>query len=456
VRKPLIAMLSACPTRACPAREAKHLGARSPGFFIPFVMLSVLVGIQNDMSWAASEPGQKGDSMPATKPMSQTERLKWFHQAGFGMFIHWGIYSIPGRGEWVMHVEKIPQDEYAQFARRFKPRNYDPDEWVALAREAGMKYMVLTSRHHDGFSLFDSKVSDFTSAKAAAGRDLIGEYVAACRKAGMKVGFYYSLLDWRWPEYWAGPEKDPKGWARFLDYVHAQVRELCTNYGKIDVLWYDGGWPHNAEAWQSKKLNAMVRQLQPHIVINNRSQLPEDFDTPEQHIAFSQQDRAWETCMTMNDNWGYSAGDHNWKSTTQLIHNLVRCASGAGNFLLNVGPKPDGTIPEPSVKRLKEIGAWMKVNGESIYGCGRCPFGGGMVGLTTAKGNTGYLHVFRWPGEELCIAGVKVKVSSARLLATGQRARIVQKDDRLFLLGLPRKAPDPHDSLIALKLAGPR
>jgi alpha-L-fucosidase len=392
--------------------------------------------------------------MAAKTAPSPEARLKWFHQARFGLFIHWGVYAIPARGEWVMHVERIPTEEYAPLARRFRPRKYDPDAWVALAKEAGMKYMVLTSRHHDGFSLFDSKVSDFTAPKTAAGRDLIAEYVRACRRAGMKIGFYYSLLDWRWPAYWAGPEKDPEGWAKLVAYVHAQVRELCSNYGKIDILWYDGGWPHDANAWRSAELNRMVRSLQPHIIINNRSQLPEDIDTPEQHIKASTPGRAWESCMTMNDNWGYSAGDHNWKSTTQLIHNLVRTASGAGNYLLNVGPKADGTIPAPSVQRLREIGQWMKVNGESIYGSERCPFGGGMVGMTTAKGSTVYLHVLRWPGEELCIAGIKSKVKSAHLLATGAPAEVVRRKDRLFLRGLPRKAPDRHDSVIVLKLQG--
>jgi len=391
--------------------------------------------------------------MSPETPQAQQQRMKWWDDARFGMFIHWGVYSIPARGEWVMHVEKIPEEIYARYAQSFHPKRYDPNEWVALARQAGMRYMVLTSRHHDGYSLFDSQVSDFTAPKTAAKRDLIAEYVKACRKAGMKIGFYYSLLDWRWPAYWDGPDKDPQAWRKLVEYVHAQVRELCTRYGKIDVLWYDGSWPHSAEAWQSAKLNAMVRQLQPHIIINNRSGLPEDFGTPEQHITPEEGGRAWESCMTMNDHWGYAAGDHNWKSTTQLIHNLANCASGGGNYLLNVGPKPDGTIPAESVKRLKEIGAWMKVNGESIYGCGRAPFGGGAAGVTTAKGNTVYLHVFYWPGAEICISGVEPRIKSARVLATGQRAKVSQRGASLCISGLPRKAPERHDSVIELKLA---
>jgi len=402
----------------------------------------------------AALPATEGseEPMPPETPQAQQQRMKWWNDARFGMFIHWGVYSIPARGEWVMHVEKIPKEIYARYAQAFHPKRYDPNEWAALAKEAGMRYMVLTSRHHDGYSLFDSQVSDFTAPKTAAGRDLVAEYVKACRKAGLKVGFYYSLLDWRYQAYWDGPDKDPEAWRKFIEYVHAQVRELCTRYGKIDILWYDGGWPHSAEAWQSAKLNAMVRQLQPHIIINNRSQLPEDFGTPEQHIIPEQGGRAWESCMTMNDHWGYAAGDHNWKSATQLIHNLATCVSGGGNYLLNVGPKPDGTIPAYSVRRLKEIGAWMKVNGRSIYGCGRAPFGGGTAGPTTARGSTVYLHVFYWPGGELCLSGVETPVKSARLLATGRRAKVSQGGTSLCITGLPQKAPDPHDSVIELKL----
>ncbi len=392
--------------------------------------------------------------MSSVRAPTSAERLRWFNEARFGMFIHWGVYSIPARGEWVRLVERIPPEEYEPLAQRFNPLRYNPKEWVAVAKAAGMKYMVLTTRHHDGFSLFDSQVSDFTAPKTAARRDLVAEYVEACRAGGMRVGFYYSLLDWRYPAYFAGPEKDPAGWAKFLKYVHAQVRELCTRYGKVDLLWYDGGWPWTAEAWQSAKLNAMVRRLQPEIVVNNRSLLPEDYDTPEQHVTASQPGRAWESCMTMNDNWGYSAGDHNWKPTRQLIHNLVRCASGGGNYLLNVGPRPDGTIPRPSLTRLSQIGAWMKVNGESIYGSERCPFGGGMIGLTTAIGNRVYWHILRWPGREACIAGIKNKVLSARLLATDQRVEVDRRRDRTFFHGLPRYPPDPYDSVLVLELDG--
>jgi alpha-L-fucosidase len=234
-------------------------------------------------------------------------RLEWFHDARFGMFIHWGLYAIPARGEWAMFQEKIPAEEYAPLAKRFRPRSFDADAWVGLAKEAGCKYIVLTTRHHEGFCLFDSKVSDFTAPKTAAGRDFIAEYVRACRRAGLKIGFYYSLLDWRFPAYYDGPEKDPEGWKRHVRYSHAQVCELCTQYGRIDLLWYDGAWVPWAEGeakvnyapkgdvWRAEELNAMARELQPHIVINNRAGTLEDYDTPEQHIKASEAGRAWES-----------------------------------------------------------------------------------------------------------------------------------------------------------------
>jgi len=382
-------------------------------------------------------------------------RMKWWVEARFGMFIHWGLYAIPARGEWVMYCERIPKDEYAKLADRFNPTRYDATEWVRAAKRAGMKYMVLTTRHHDGFCLWDSDTTDYTAPKTRAGRDLVGEYVKACRKAGMRIGFYYSLLDWRMPAYWHGPKKDAAGWRRFVAYVHAQIRELCTRYGKIDILWYDGAWPHDAKAWRSKQLNAMVRRLQPHVIINNRSGLGEDLDTPEQHITASGEGRPWESCMTMDDLWwGWHPGDPNVKSGMQLVRSLVRCVGGGGNFLLNVGPKADGTIPAVQANRLKAIGAWMAKNSKSIYGCGGAPCGQPHLGHVTARGNTLYLHVTCWPGAELCAAGIKNKVKTARMLATGKRLGFEQRADRLLVRGLPRRSPDPIDTVIALELAG--
>jgi len=402
----------------------------------------------------------------STDQNDYARRLKWFHEARFGMFIHWGLYSIPARGEWVMYQERIPKEEYALLAQQFNPAKFDADAWVGLAKEAGMKYMVLTTRHHDGFCLFDSQASvgGFTAVKTAARRDFVREYVEACRRGGIRIGFYYSWLDWRFPGYFLGPEKEPESFNAMVEQAHGQIRELMTNYGKIDILWYDGHWLPGIDSkdwaryWRSAEVNAWVRSVQPDIILNNRSGLEEDLDTPEQHVTASRPGRGWESCMTIGDScgWGYIHHNPNRKTVTQLIQHLVTAASGEGNFLLNVGPRADGTIPEEDATRLLAMGHWLAKNGESIYGSQRCAFGGGIIGATTAKGNTAYLHVFRWPGETACIAGVDNAVESARLLATGQRFEVSRASNgRLYIHGLPSEPPDPNDTVIALELDGP-
>lgn len=398
------------------------------------------------------------------KAMTYAQRMQWFHQARFGLFIHWGLYAIPGRGEWAMFQERIPKEEYAQLANRFNPRKFDAAAWAKMAADAGMKYAVLTTRHHDGFCLFDSQVSDFTSVKTRAKRDFVAEYVAAFRKAGIKVGFYYSLLDWRFPGYF-DPDKHKASAQKMKAQFHEQVRELMTNYGKIDVLWYDGGWiAHGAYAkniakfWGSAKVNAMARELQPHILINNRSGIDEDLDTPEQHVTASAAGRGWESCMTISDScgWGYIKNNPNWKTTPQLLQNLVTAAAGEGNYLLNVGPKPDGSIRDEELERLRAMGKWLKVNGEGIYGSERCPLHGGMVGMWTAKKNVGYLHVFRWPGDEVVVPLVKTRVKSARLLGSAKRAKVRQEHNgRLVIGGLPKRPPHPAVSTIKVIFDGP-
>lgn len=397
-----------------------------------------------------------------TGTLSYEERLKWFHEARFGMFIHWGLYAILGRGEWTMHIEHIPPDEYEKLAKQFNPKKFDADAWAQLAVDAGTKYMVFTTRHHDGFCLFDSKVSDFTSVKTAAKRDFVAEYVDAARRAGLKVGLYYSLLDWRFPGYY-GPPADAESAEAMVRQAHDQVKELMTNYGKIDILWYDGGWLPNgvdqsmAEFWRSEELNGWVREKQPHIIINNRSGLPEDLDTPEMQITASEQGRGWESCLTMGDaGWGYIHNNANFRAVPQLLKELVTAASGEGNYLLNVGPKPDGTIRREEATRLRAIGKWLRVNGESIYGSERCPFRAGMLGLTTAKGNTAYIHVLRWPRQgELSIPGIKSKIRSATVLCTGQQGVVeAGSHDRTFIKGLPKTPPDRYDTVVKLELDG--
>ncbi len=386
--------------------------------------------------------------------MDCVDRLQWWKQARFGMFIHWGVYAVLARGEWVMYQEHIPHDEYAPYADKFTAKRYDPDEWVALAKSAGMKYMVLTTRHHDGFSLWDSQVSEFTATKLGPKRDLVREYVEACHRGGMPVGLYYSLLDWRYPASFTGAAKDPEGWKAMADYVHAQVRELCTDYGKIDILWYDGGWPGSAEDWRAEALNAMARDLQPGILINNRSQTPEDFGTPEQEIKPEGEGRAWEACMTLNENWGYSARDVAWKSPWRVVKTLVQCSVRGGNFLLNIGPKADGTVPTASVKILRQVGAWLEKNGASVYGTTRAPELGSMWGPFTVKGSSVYAHTERWPGREATFSRFANRVQSVHMLETGDDVAFEQNGDRLFLKNLPAKVLNPIDTVIVIEVEG--
>lgn len=392
------------------------------------------------------------------KRHTRADRAAWFHEARFGMFLHWGCSSVAGRAEWVMFQDKVPLEEYRQLADRFKPTKYDPRQWAAVARDAGMKYMVLTTRHHDGYALWDSRVSDFTAPKTGPRRDLVAAYAEACRAAGLKVGFYYSLADWRWPVWWKGKDQDPAQWADLVGYVHEQVRELMTHYGRVDVLWYDGGagcgnpQPVTAEDWQARKLNALVRRLQPGILINDRSLVPEDIATFEQHLPGGRPAGAWETCMTMNKHWGHMAADRVYKSATELVHLLTACASGGGNFLLNVGPLPDGRLPRPAVVRLQAIGRWLRRYGEAVYGNGPAPYDAGTNGVWTQKGRHVYLHVHWWPGSTVILCDMPRRVRRAELVGTRQRATIVRRGRRVFLTGLPSRPPDPHTTVIRLEL----
>ncbi len=380
--------------------------------------------------------------------------LQWFLDAHFGMFIHWGAYSALERGEWVMNRERWPIEEYEPIAHAWNPERFRPDEWVGMAKDAGMKYLVCTSKHHDGFCLFDSKLTDYTTAHSACGRDLMAELAEACHAGGLKLGFYYSLKDWHHPDYECGHRGDAEGHERFLEYIHGQVRELCSNYGELAVMWYDGGGLYDGEGWKADEMNAMVRELQPEIVINNRSRVPEDYDTPEQHVAASAAGRAWETCMTMNGSWGWHAGDRAWKSASELIATLVRVTSLGGNLLLNVGPRPDGAFPPEAAERLEQIGAWMRVNGEAIYGARRCPLQWGGFGQPTMVGDALYLVATKWLGSEMTVGMIKSPVARAVLLDTDQEIAFEQAEDRLWLRGLPELPPNPYASVIRLEIEG--
>jgi alpha-L-fucosidase len=384
------------------------------------------------------------------------------------MFIHWGLYSIPAHGEWVMYNEAIPADEYALFAKQFNPGDqFKVKEWIDLAVQGGAKYVVLTSRHHEGFCLWDSQTTDYTAPKTI-GRDFVAEYVQAVRDAGLKVGLYYSLLDWRIPAYWHGPRKDPQGWAKFVDMMHAQVNELTSNYGKLDILWYDGFWPNTREPradaitaadWRSNELNAMVRRNQPEILINDRSMEPEDFGTPEQEIIA--QGRPWEACLTVNDNWGYHSGDRNWKTPRECLGALVRSVSMGGNLILNIGPHADGTVPADTRLAFEKVGEWLKRQGESVYGCGQARYidrntSGGYYcssGVWTGRDeHTVYFHTLRWTGPRHSLRMEEVKVKKVSLLLDGKSLPFEQRGDRCIVSGLPVEAPDELDTVLKFEL----
>ncbi len=391
-----------------------------------------------------------------TQRMTDSKRMQWWHDARFGMFVHWGLYSQLGRHEWVMNRERIPVPEYEKLAASWKPKARPARDWARLAKQAGMKYVVMTTKHHEGFCLWDTKLTGYNAVQCGPGRDLVAEYVEACREFGLKIGFYYSLMDWHHPD-GARCVKHEASRRRFVAYTHGLVRELMSNYGKIDVLWYDVAWPlPTPELWESARLNAMVRSIQPHIIINNRALLDEDFGTPEEHIVAEKTGRAWEACMTFNGSWGWQATPpEDWHSVRSVLNMLRQVSAEGGNLLLNIGPKPDGSIPELAVERLHAVGKWLSKNGEAAYGKkdvvqGR--FEWMNTGQFTLSGRTAYYWCARWPGTELALGGIKTKLLRASILADGEALGFRQEKDRIVITGLPRNNPDRIAGVSVLKL----
>ena len=432
---------------------------------------------------------------------SRDNRMKWWREARFGMFIHWGVYSVPAGtynghpinriGEWIMNRGKIPVAEYQQFAKEFNPVNYDPAAWVKMAKDAGMKYIVITAKHHDGFAMFKSNASKWNIADATPyGKDVLKQLAAACKKYGIRLGFYYShAQDWNNPggaasrkpasEGWANPDSakidaytaehsghwDPaqttKSFSQYVDDVAVpQVKELLTNYGDVAVLWWDT--PTNMTDEAAAKLNALL-SLQPMIITNDRLKRPNypgDYKTPEQKIpTLSELDgKDWETCMTMNETWGYKSYAHNWKSVETLVRNLIDIASKGGNYLLNVGPKSDGTFPQESIDILKGMGEWMKINSEAIYGTKANPLAPVTWGRITAKDSkketTLYLSIFDWPKDgKLVVPGLKNEVVSVKILSNSKSLKSKTEGEGLAV-SLPEKAVDPIATVIKLELKG--
>lgn len=459
----------------------------------------------------AALPTRAADAPPPASPETPAQRdarLAWWREARFGMFVHWGLYSglagtwngkavgKSGGMEWIQNYVKADTGTYAKAAiPRFQPQPGFAQTWARLARAAGCRYLVFTTKHHDGFALHDSQVSDF-DAGSVLQRDLVKEIVAACRAEGLRVGFYHSVIDWHHDQYEYAKSKQlphplkgqpyPNGTrdhAKYLDYLFGEVRELVSNYGPVDILWWDYSAQdfQGQEAWRAFDLMQLVRTAQPGITMNNRlfrsaeagwksmgtdgytarlDPVYGDFVTPEQHIPDTGMPGVdWETCMTLNTTWGYSEHDQAWKSDETLIRNLVDIASKGGNYLLNIGPKDDGSIPEPSVKALQAIGAWMRVNGAAIYGTSASPFEKQAWGRCTQKrlpdGNTRlFLHVFNWPADgQLLLPALPNAPLQASLLADGKAVPADLSDGRIHL-ALPATAPDRVATVIALDVKG--
>ena len=451
---------------------------------IPVIIASFLV-----ITFASCQ--QDGTGLFSRKhPITKDERMQWWRDAKFGMFIHWGIYSIPagewdgkqisGLGEWIMEGAKIPVSEYESLAKQFNPVKFDADEFVRIAKDAGMKYIVITSKHHDGFCLWDSKVTDYDIIDATPfKRDILKELSKACKKQGIKLCFYHSIMDWHHPDAQApfypnynDSSKSNPNFSRYVaNYLKPQIKELINNYGPLGVLWFDGEWVKDWTEPMGKDMYNYVRALQPNIIINNRvgkgrkgmeglskedQEYSGDFGTPEQQIpATGLPGVDWESCMTINGTWGYKSYDHNWKSSENLLQKLADIASKGGNFLLNVGPTSEGLIPEESVERLEAMGKWMKINSESIYGTTASPIGALPWGRCTAKPGKLYLHVFDWPtNDELEVQGIKNKVTKAYLLADKKKTKlpIQSENEDKIVISVPADAPDEINTVIVLEI----
>jgi len=414
-------------------------------------------------------------------------RMQWWRDARLGMFIHWGLYSIPagewkgntGHAEWIRTTAEIPLEEYDKLVPQFNPVKFNADEWVRMAKDAGMKYIVITSKHHDGFCLFDSKYTDFDVMSTPFKRDILKELADACRKHGLKMCFYHSIMDWHHPDYlprraWEKTRStEGADLNRFVTYLKNQLKEIITNYGDIGVLWFDGEWEDTWTKELGDDLYNYVRKLDKNIIVNNRVSKARagmegyskeglgagDFGTPEQQIpATGLNGVDWESCITMNDNWGYNKADKKFKPTKEIVQMIADIASKGGNLLLNIGPKPDGTFPQESIDRLKEIGDWMKINGVAVYSTHASPFKSLSWGRCTQKpidgGTRLYLHVFDWPKDgKLSVLGIANVPLNASLLADKRNLEVSRIENGL-IINVPVNAPDGINSVVVLDIKG--
>ena len=417
----------------------------------------------------------------------EDERTAWYRNAKFGMFIHWGPYSLASvEASWpIMRPTPggITEAEYRALPKRFNPTKFDPDAFIDLARATGQEYMVFTTKHHDGFCMFDSSYTDYKITNTPYGKDIVKQLSDACDKRNMHLGFYYSPPDMHHPDFrdtskpasenWNGEPERPE-WPLYLDYMQLQLSELLTRYGPVALIWFDG--LYHQEKYDGERFVSLIRKLQPATLVNDRIGVPGDYVTPEQFIPKAIPTKAahffgweqsvqkelkttipapedfqlWETCMTINNTWAYNMHDHDYKSAQFLIRALVEVASRGGNFLLNVGPRPDGVIQPEFQERLRAIGDWLSVNGESIYGTTYGPIQGSSSIRTTAKRETIFAHIFDWPSSPLELDGLQAKVISARVLANGESLKFRQSEGKLEI-DLPSQAPDPNVTVIALR-----
>lgn len=393
---------------------------------------------------------------------------EWFVRDRFGLFIHWGLYSIPARHEWVKSYERLTTADYERYFEHFDPDLYNPEAWAQEAKNAGMKYFVVTTKHHDGFCLWDSALTDYKAPNTPAGRDLLAPMVDAFRAQGLKVGFYHSLLDWHHPDYTVDvrhPQRDDlaerernrqRHWPNYVDYLHGQTRELLTRYGHIDILWYDFSFSHQSTEWahgkgkadwQSEKLVRLVRELQPHILMNDRLEVGGDLVTPEEYQPRTWMEKngrrvLWEACQTFNGSWGYYRDNEHWKSPEMLIQMLIDTVAKGGNLLLNVGPNARGEFEPKALERLRAIGAWMRLHGRSIQGCGASAFTPPPDCRFTQNDRRLYLHLFTWPMKHVHLDGFAGKVAHAQLLNDGSEIRMIENDPkkRAYTVSMPQTA----------------
>lgn len=429
--------------------------------------------------------------MTSPTPNPATD-LEWFQDDRFGLFLHWGLYALPARHEWVKNREKLTDEHYQRYFRHFDPDLFDPATWARLAREAGMRYFAITTKHHEGFCLWDSDLTDYKVTNTPYGRDLIGPMVEAFRAEGLRVGFYHSLIDWHHPDFPVDglhPQRDDEEFkaanadrdiAKYTDYLHGQVRELLTWFGQIDYLFFDFSYSgrqwggKGAADWRSEELLKLVRELQPDILVNDRLEIPGDFATPEQYqpnapMLLDGHPVAWEACQTLNGSWGYDRDNLDWKPTDLLVRMLVDSVSKDGNLLLNVGPNGRGEFEPRAVERLRGIGEWTRLHGRSVYGAGRSEFTPPVDCRYTQRGDRLYVHVFGWPFKHLHLPGLAGRVDYAqflhdasevgmRVIEPGEHAQNTKLGglpDRTLTLELPVQRPDVAVPVIELFLTSP-